>query len=485
MRPSRKKNALEQAVWGVLERLRPAFSDSRVFQRFARLVCGLLAAEGRRTVTAMMATSGRDQSDWSADYRLLSRAKWEPAEVFALLLRMLVDLLPNELIVASIDDTNLRKTGTHIPGVAYRRDPMSPPFQTNLVRAQRFIQTSLVAPFNDGASASRAIPIAFTHAPSAGKIAKSASSEQRAEHRKRERALSLSNYGRQAIRTLRDQLDDSGRGEAKLLIAVDGSYTNGNIIKHLPDKTVLIGRIRKDAVLHQRPGQTERGRPRQYSQNTLTPEQVRTDESLPWKTVTVWAAGASHATHIKEVSPLLWRKTGADLPLRLIVIRPLAYRRTKTSKLLYRAPAFLITTDLDTPTQQLVQAYFWRWDIEVNHRDEKQLIGVGQAQVRSPRSAERAPAFAVAAYSILLIAAARAFGLGATDPIDPLPKWLAHTNRRRVRLSTRHLLTAFRQRTDTRIDLPNFDHFALNLARHTKSPKSQISIEQAISFATN
>ncbi|MBU0717952.1 MAG: hypothetical protein KJ749_06865, partial [Planctomycetes bacterium] len=58
-----------------------------------------------------------------------------------------------------------------------------------------------------------------------------------------------------------------------------------------------------------------------------------------------------------------------------------------------------ICTDPDLPLDQLLQHYIWRWEIEVNHRDEKQIIGVGEAQVRGARSVERQPAFAVACYS--------------------------------------------------------------------------------------
>jgi hypothetical protein len=46
--------------------------------------------------------------------------------------------------------------------------------------------------------------------------------------------------------------------------------------------------------------------------------------------------------------------------------------------------------------QKLVHYCLWRWDVEVNHRDEKQIIGVGQTQVWSPKSVDRQPAFAVA-----------------------------------------------------------------------------------------
>ena len=63
------------------------------------------------------------------------------------------------------------------------------------------------------------------------------------------------------------------------------------------------------------------------------------------------------------------------------------------------------------------------WQIEVNHRDEKSLLGVGQAQVRSALSVPRQPALVVAAYSLLLLAALQAFGPTRTSDYLPLPQW--------------------------------------------------------------
>ena len=471
------------------EAVRPAFADSRVFDRFRRLAFGLLSVEGRRTITALMEATGRADCDWSADYRVFSRDVWEPTAVFAHLLPALLALHPQnpKILVASLDDTNVRKTGTHIPGVAYRRDPMSPPFQANLIRAQRFVQASLAVPFGQGPCAVRAIPIAFDHAPSAGKLSKNASDQERVAHRERERTHALSAFGLNAIKRMRSDLDASAANSSTLLVAVDGSYTNQKILKQLPPRTHLIGRIRKDAVLNRLPAATgERGRPRSYG-DTLTPEQLRQDDSLPWVSIKIFGAGRVHDCDIKQVSSLLWRKTGTALPLRLIVIRPLAYRPSKTAKILYRQPAYLITTDLTSSLQTLVQAYFWRWDIEVNHRDEKQLIGLGHAQVRAPRSAERAPAFAVASYSMLLIAAAKAFGVAAAEPVTHRPKWLS-SSPKPTRLSTAQLLTRLRNewaRSTTRNAFPNFDHFASDVARHMKLPKGAISPSDAIRFDMN
>lgn len=99
-----------------------------------------------------------------------------------------------------------------------------------------------------------------------------------------------------------------------------------------------------------------------------------------------------------------WRKAGADLPLQLVVIKPLGYRLRKGSKLLYRLPAFLICTDLELNLQTLVQSYLYRWEIAGNHRDKKSLLGIAQGQVRNPHAVRRLPQLQVAGYSLLLLA---------------------------------------------------------------------------------
>lgn len=486
LRPaSSKKNALSRALLETIELLRPAFADERVYTRVRQLMFASLATGQRHTISAVIEAAGRAQLDWSGDYRVFSRDSWTAAELFGCLLPQVVSLQPSVgTVCAALDDTNIKKTGTHIPGVAYRRDPMSPAFHTNLVRAQRFVQTSMLVPLQTGPSGARAIPIGFDHAPSARKLPRNASDVEKREHRKVQEEHALSRYAIASIGRLRKTLDTSGSPDKKLLMTVDGSYTNRKVIRGLPERTHIIGRIRKDAALHQLPGNSfRRGRPLSYG-DPLTPEGVRQDESIPWKSVKVFAAGKTHDCDIKEITPVLWRKTGPDRPQRLIVVRPLAYRKSNKSCLLYRQPAYLITTDLETPLPELLQAFFWRWDIEVNHRDEKQLLGVGHAQVRCPRSAERAPAFAVICYSALLIAAARAFGLAGTAPVVEQPKWRREKSTKTTRLSTQQLLRRFAMENEqSPIAALNFSDFAPNVARSTKSPKLSVSFSDALKIA--
>ncbi len=83
-----------------------------------------------------------------------------------------------------------------------------------------------------------------------------------------------------------------------------------------------------------------------------------------------------HTFRVKEMTPILWRKAGADLPVRIVVIAPVGYRLRKGGKLLYRQPAYLLCTDLDLPIEEVLQDYPWRWDIEVDLRDLKGTLGL-------------------------------------------------------------------------------------------------------------
>ena len=197
-------------------------------------------------------------------------------------------------------------------------------------------------------------------------------------------------------------------GIAKLLVlALDGSFCNRTCFRAPRDRTELIARARKDARLCFRAPQPSR---RFYALSTFTPEQVRQDESHPWKQTKLFYGGKRRRIRYKEVTQVYWRRGAGQIPLRLFVVAPTPYRKRKSSKLYYRQPAYLLSTDLRHSAPQLLQIYFDRWQIEVNHRDEKDTLGVGQAQLWNIDAVPKQPALVVAAYSALLLAALQAFG---------------------------------------------------------------------------
>ncbi|MBI4324722.1 MAG: hypothetical protein HY674_05605 [Chloroflexi bacterium] len=156
-----------------------------------------------------------------------------------------------------------------------------------------------------------------------------------------------------------------------------------------------------------------------------TPLESLRDPNRAWHSTAVFVAGQVRTLHDKEVPLLCWPKVTQARPLRLILIRAAGYRLCQGSKLLYREPAFLITTDLTTPAAERIAAYLYlaRWEVEVNFRDEKTLPGVGQAQVRNEQSVARAPAFLVAAYAMLLWSNIRVLGDWRTEAFARRPAW--------------------------------------------------------------
>src|SRR5208282_3570431 len=112
-----------------------------------------------------------------------------------------------------------------------------------------------------------------------------------------------------------------------------------------------------------------------------------------------------------------------------IVIAPTPYRKSQSKKLYYRDPAYLLTSDRRSSLKQLLQIYFDRWQIEVNHREEKDTLGVGQAQLRNPLAVPRQPALIVAAYSALMLAALQVFGPQRGPAYAALPKWRRNAKR--------------------------------------------------------
>ena len=434
-------------------------------------------------MTGLLTTCGAQFRDWTSSYRLFSHDRLPVAAIFSVVRRaVLAELPPQAPVCAVLDDSLLRRSGLHTPGVAWRRDPLGPHFQTNLVRAQRFLQTSLALPADPGAY--RLIPVAFRHAPTPAKPGKKASASQKQAYRAQVRASRLSQRAREQIGELRTALDtDSCSARRLLLLAFDGGYTNRTVLKHLPHHTTAIGRLRQDAHLLFRPHPATpqaRGRRLRYGVPAPTPEQVRTDHS-PWETLTLPHNGMTHQLRYKRRTGLMWRAAGAHQVLQLIVIAPLAYRLRKGSKLLYHQPAFLICTDENLDPQVVIETYIARWDMEVNFREEKTLLGVGQAQVRAPRSVEAAPALSVAAYALLLLATQRAFA-DSRQALLPRPKWIRPSPS--TRISTQQAIHQLRAEVWGRgLGLDNFSGFASTPPSATKPEKSSFPLASAVCYA--
>jgi len=438
----------------------------------AQLVC-----LGRHTLTGLLATNGQLQNDWSADYRLYSRQRIDPGELFSQVRKgVQLSLGAQEALTVAMDDSILRKSGRKTPGVGYRRDPLSPPFHVNFVRGMRFVQLSALSRQRDGFC--RMIPIDFQQAPLPARPSRQASAEQQQAYKTALAAANINCLGLERIAMLRRQLDSESSAPARhLRVVVDGRFTNAKLLKNLLPNTTLIGRIRRDAKLFFLPqNQAATGRKRLYGQAAPTPEGLLSDPGVEFQLVQAQLGTRSCQFRVKVLGPLRALQAGGSQNLQLLVIAPLGYRLRKGSKLLYRQPAFLICTDPALGIQSLLQSYLWRWDIEVNFRDQKSLLGIGEAQVRNPHSVQSQPALAVAAYGLLLLAAAQA-NLQALSQ----PKWRPDSEPKR--LSTASLINLLRHELWNASITKSFCHFRSDPGDNHKPRKPQPDLRSALFYA--
>jgi len=410
------------------------FAQKRSRERAIGHALALPCIMGRRTISRTLCALGRSGQDWSADYKMFSRSRWQAESLFDPVIDDYLVRYPEGPITVAFDDTKLKKTGKHIATAFWQRDPMSPPFHINLIYGLRFIQAALLFPHHqEGDFSARGFPVAFREAPAIKKPGKRASDQERATYKQACKQQNLSTQTLATIRNLRQRLDQRGATSRGLLATLDGSFCNKTFFKAELERTHLVARCRKDSrlcfpapVVDSRNGAGSR---RLYDPQVFTPEMVRQQETFPWEQALVYFGWQWRTLRYKQVQGVLWKRGAGVRRLRLIIIAPVPYKLSKHARTNYRDPAYLLSTDPDTSAAQLIQAYFDRWQIEVNHRDEKDLLGVGQAQVRSPQSVPRHPAFAVACYSLSMLAALRTFGPGRTSDYLDLPKWRKHSKR--------------------------------------------------------
>jgi len=374
---------------------RSAFPQERSFLRVLWILLGLLAARGRGTVTSALALFGLT-GRWSADFRAFSRSDWDAHACFRGVIHHSAPYLRNQRqIVISLDDTGLPKRSRMIKACSWLRDPLGPRFQTNFVWGLRCLHAIVHLPPQQEGLGATGISVGFELAP-----------------------------------------------PPKKPKAKDGGYTNHTLLQGLPGRMDFIGRVRKD-IKRFSPA-TGKGR-KVYGERLPTPEAFRVDPTLLERFTTCFYGGKNRDIRFKELSGILWRQGGQRRKLRLIIVMPTPYRPPGARKLKYDQPAYLITTDLITSAQALIQAYLDRWEIEVLHRELKSQVGLGQAQVWSDKSVPRLHPALVAAYALLKLAAMKAFGPTRTADYHELPPWRSRRDKEGVRKpSANDLLTRLR-----------------------------------------
>lgn len=421
-RPAQKKTpTLSVAFEQLFGQARGAFASRSVFERAGVLAQAMAISLGRQTITGALTTCGRLEQDWSAAYRTFERERFDADQLFAVPRRAVTHLLADdEPLVVVADDTLAPRRGRKVAEAAWRHDPLGPPFRHQIKWAQQALELSAMLPAPDRAQGARAVPIdlVLRHAPRKGRGP--AHGRQPPDDAQDPRDNALPAICARRLAHLRTALDEDGQARRPLVAAFDGGYTNATLFRNIPPRTTLVGRVRKDAKLFAVPQEQDcvRGRPRVYGEQLARPQELLADDAVPWLPVTAWAAGKSRQFQYKTFERCRWEGAGAR-DLRLIVVKPLSEHPHYAGRRLFFAhPGYLLISDPGLDVQSALQAYLWRWEIEVGFREQKTGLGLGQAQTRTRSSCTWLLQFQAFVYGLLLLAARNA---QITAP--PRPRW--------------------------------------------------------------
>ncbi len=419
------KNLLRRFL-GYMDCWLPAVKQVRTLEHLKKVMLGLMVCQGRSTLTNSIMYRGREQKDWSADYKLFNRSRLNTLTMFRTVLLSGIRRLPEGAdIEVALDDTGLRKVGLKIPQARYIHDPLAPKFlEKRFCWGIRMLHAALILPRLKG-ERPLALSVGFQPIPAQAMpndvALKAMTKTERAIWSARKKEAALTTKAGEMIRWLRETLDTYGYADRRLLIVGDGSFMNSTVAEMLPHNTVLVGRFQKNAKLYL-PPKVKRGKTI-YGDRIPTPEEHREQKLLKVDSAEMFYGGAVRQIKFMERKGVYWKTGTKSMLARMLIVMPIPYVVVGRRKRGYNKPGYLLTNDLETPAAVLIQAYLNRWQIEVLHRDLKDGLGVGQVQAFSHAANETVHSTMVAAYSLLQLSV-HDMTMGYRDERFPsLPKW--------------------------------------------------------------
>jgi hypothetical protein len=387
-------------LWRLLAAHRPAVRQARCFDRLRALVLGQVCTAARHTITHLLLALGLVDADWSAFYRLFSRARLDDEVLTRCFLRQTLADVPAEgPYVAVVDGLQIPRASRTMPGTAWLKCPRTPPWKPGSHRAQFFVHLAALLPRWQGYS--RALPLRLAPAfpPKAVPGAAPPQTEGQA-------ALAQ-------VQWLRAELDAAGRRAHALLVLGAGHYDTVDLWTQLPERTVLLARTACNRVLYELPPPGAR-RTRRYGARAPRPD-AGLAHRRGWQQTTVRVRGRDVPLRYRVRGPYV-RRGAAGRPLFLLLVGGSVqahgrYRRR-------RKPAFFLVNAvqreakwvLPLPAEDLLAWAWQRWEVEVCHREMKSEFGVGEAQCWSALATVRAVQVQAWAYAVCVLAGYRAWG---------------------------------------------------------------------------
>ena len=417
---SKNLPALLQVLLALLQAHRGAFRQERPFRRAEGMVFGEIFSFARHTVTQGLLALGINDGDWSAWYRLFSRARFDEEKLNDCLLRETLEHVPvSEPYVTVIDSTSFHRSSLKMPGTSWLADRRFAAWRPGLHRAQRFLHGAWLTPIEAGFS--RAVPLRMLPAFPPKAVPSEAPPRREWE------------AGVLFLVWLRASLDAAGRCTQQILALADGSFDVLEFWRSLPARTILLVRTARNRRLYWLPQPDPHpgpGRPPSYGDLAPHPADWLHAGLRKWPQQQILVRGKWVQMRYQILGPFV-REGLPEQPVFLIVVKGM-HRLVGKKKLHYKhkGPSFFLVSaiqqagrwQLPLPDTTLLTWLWQRWEIEVAHREMKSGLGVGEKQCWNPRSAIVAVQWGAWVYAILLLAGYRTWGL-CSGPPTPARWW--------------------------------------------------------------
>jgi hypothetical protein len=353
------------------------------FANFIVIAVGWILTRGPHAVTeALVETQVAGRRHHEAFHRFFSRGTWDPDRLGLWVFWRIVAVFGEVGAVRIvIDDTLAPKKGPHVFGIGSHLDAVrSTKRQKVFCFGHCWVVLAVLVsvPFS---TRTWALPVLFrlyrTH--------KDCEREGAAQRKKTQLA--------------REMLDVfcSWVTDRRIELAADSAFCNDTVTHGLPERVVLFGAMRPDAVLTEMPPLAghggKGGRPRKRGRLLRKPEQIARDGRTPWQSTEATLYGRKTTVQFKTLCAQWYRATGTRL-LRIVIVA------TDSGVMPYRV---FFSFDPTLDVRAVLETYAGRWGIEIFFREAKQLLGFADSQARKQAAVLRVAPLVGLLYATLVI----------------------------------------------------------------------------------
>lgn len=333
--------------------------DRRSALRLPLLLCGILFAHGRRTVTSWFRACGI-QDEFRPAYTTVCAVGRRADHLALSVVRAVRPALSgSRRLTVAIDDTPTARWGPEVEGCGTHHNPSPGPAGEKYVYGHVWVVLAALARHPDWGTI--ALPL------QAQLYIRKADVGQLPPERKHPFRTKLELAAGQ-LAWLKPWVD---RHFEQLWVAVDGGYAKKPFLRPAAQRGwVVVSRLRKDAALFsvprpRRPGQ--RGRPRIYGERRISLAK-RAGQKRGWQLVECVQYGGKVTKQVKRFLAT-WRPAGGPIVVVLV--------KEEDGWLAY------FCLDTRATAEEVLEAMADRSAIEQTNKDVKEVWGAGQQQVRN------------------------------------------------------------------------------------------------------